>query len=78
MAARVLDFHLFQASGNFRLPTVQSEPDQVATIEANAPKSISFWASARQKCLKDRLSVSWGIICILIVCAALMCPQIQH
>ena len=47
MAASDTDFHFVQASGNFSTPTVLTEPDQVATIEANAPKSISFWASAR-------------------------------
>ena len=78
MAASDTDFHFVQASGNFSTPTVLTEPDQVATIEANAPKSISFWASARQKLLKDRLAVAWGIILILIVLAALIGPQIQH
>ncbi len=38
MAASDTDFHFVQASGNFSTPTVLTEPDQVATIEANAPK----------------------------------------
>lgn len=52
MAASDTDFHFVQASGNFSTPTVLTEPDQVATIEANAPKKYQFLGIGSPKVVK--------------------------
>ncbi|ARY91910.1 MULTISPECIES: ABC transporter permease [Lacticaseibacillus] len=78
MAVSDTDFHFVQGPDHAGIPTPLTEQPAVSVDETNAPKSISFWASARQKLLKDHLAVAWGIILILIVLVALIGPQLQH
>ncbi|KLI76765.1 diguanylate cyclase [Lacticaseibacillus casei] len=78
MAVSDTDFHFVQGTDNAGMPTVLTKQPAISSDEEGAPKSISFWASARQKLLKDHLAVVWGIVLLLIVLVALIGPQLQH